>query len=75
MGNGIEVESWAKVEGHCAIECDVVGDEVQMRLGDRSSGLDLIFTEEGLENMVDKCSGALREIRACDEESVCQSTR
>lgn len=69
MGNGIYVDSWAKVEGDCEIECEVVGDETQFRFGGRRTGLDLIFTEEGLENMAEKCTEALRQLRAQEPEA------
>jgi hypothetical protein len=61
---GICADSWVRVEGPCAITCEVVGTEAQFRFGDsRSSGLDLIITEDALENVIAACMDALRQIR------------
>lgn len=63
--NGVCVDSWARIEGQCLITYDVAGDEAQFRFGGtRSSGIDLIITEEGLENLVQASTEALRKIRA-----------
>lgn len=63
--SGICVDSWVRVEGPCDITCDVVGDEAQFRFGgERSTGLQMIVTEEVLENLVQKSADALHRIRA-----------
>jgi hypothetical protein len=63
--SGILVDSWVRVEGHCGITWDVIGDEAQFRFGgERSTGLQMIVTEEGLENLVQESTDALRRMRA-----------
>jgi hypothetical protein len=63
--SGICVDSWVKVEGHCSITCDVVGDEAEFRFcGAHSTGLHLIATEEGLEKLVHTSMDALHRMRA-----------
>jgi hypothetical protein len=62
---GICVDSWVRVEGHCGITCDVVGDEAQFRFGGaRSTGLQMIVTEDALEKLVHTSMDALRTMRA-----------
>jgi hypothetical protein len=59
------VDSWVKVEGHCGITCDVVGDEAEFRFGGTNfPGLCMIVTEEGLEKIVHTSMDALRGMRA-----------
>jgi len=63
--SGICVDSWVKVEGHCSITCDIVGDEAEFRFGGAySTGLCMIVTEEGLEKLVHTSTDALRRMRA-----------
>lgn len=62
---GIKVDSWVKIEGNCEIVCEVVGEEAQFRFGgERSPGLDMVVTEQGLENLVQASTDALRRMRA-----------
>ncbi|MGB6162171.1 MAG: hypothetical protein WCF33_08405 [Pseudonocardiaceae bacterium] len=62
---GICVDSWVRVEGHCGITCDVVGDEAQFRFGGaRSTGLQMIVTEDALEKLVHTSMDALHTMRA-----------
>jgi hypothetical protein len=61
---GIAVDAWVRIEEDCPIACDVVGGEAQFRFGGRrSDGIDLIVTEQGLENIVQACSRALETMR------------
>lgn len=61
----IHVDSWVKVEDHCNITCDVVGDEAEFRFGGtRSTGLYMIVTEESLEKLVHISTDALHRMRA-----------
>ena len=63
--SGICVDSWVRVEGCCGITCDVVGDEAQFRFGGaRSTGLQMIVTEDALEKIVHTSTHALRRMRA-----------
>lgn len=62
--SGICVDSWVRVEGHCGITCDVVGDEAEFRFGGAcSTGLHMIVTEEGLEKLVHTSIDALHRMR------------
>ncbi|SNR48721.1 hypothetical protein SAMN06265360_10783 [Haloechinothrix alba] len=63
--HGIEVDSWVRIDGSCRITGEVVGDEAQLRLGGvRSSGLDMIADEAGLERLVARCSEVLDTMRS-----------
>ncbi len=53
MNHGISVDSWALIEDDCRIKVDIAGDQAQFRFGgSRTSGIDLVFTEQGLANLV-----------------------
>jgi hypothetical protein len=62
--SGIGVDAWVKIDGDCDITWDVEGEEAEFRFGGRSYGLDMIVTEEGLENLVRKGTEALHRMRA-----------
>lgn len=63
--SGICVDSWVRVEDHCGITCEVVGDEAEFRFGgERSTGLHMIVTEEGLEKIARTSVDALHKMRA-----------
>lgn len=67
---GIIVDSWVRVEGHCDMSCDVTGDEAELRFGDEAAtGLQMIVTEEGLENLVRMGTDALNKMRANLDEA------
>jgi hypothetical protein len=63
MSNGITLDSWANIDGQCQIECDIVGDQAQFRLGGRGSGLDLVCTEQGPANFLEQATIALEQMR------------
>lgn len=42
----------------------VFGDEVEFRVGGQMDGMDIVFTEPGLERLVAQGERALRELRA-----------
>lgn len=42
----------------------LVDDEVEFRLGGQVDGMDIVFTELGLERLVSQGEQALRELRA-----------
>nr|WP_042182679.1 hypothetical protein [Kibdelosporangium sp. MJ126-NF4]CEL15143.1 hypothetical protein [Kibdelosporangium sp. MJ126-NF4]CTQ93261.1 hypothetical protein [Kibdelosporangium sp. MJ126-NF4] len=63
MHNGISVDSWALVEDDCTIKVDIAGDQAQFRFGGRNSGLDIVFTEQGLANLVEQSTEALKQLR------------
>ncbi|MCE6994168.1 hypothetical protein LZG04_04980 [Saccharothrix sp. S26] len=64
---GIAVDSWVRVEAHCSIETEVVGDEAQFTFSGRRGGeLSLVVTEAGLEKVVEHFQQALAEIRSAD---------
>lgn len=72
--SGICVDSWVRVADSCDITFDVVGDEAQFRFGGEcSTGLQMIVTEEALENLVQKSTDALHRIRAELGKMECQS--
>jgi hypothetical protein len=62
--SGIKVDSWVAVEGDCQIDFDVVGQEIQFRLGGvHDGGLDLVFSERGLAKLAAKVTEALAQVR------------
>jgi hypothetical protein len=62
-GKGLELGTWARIEEDCPIEFVALQDEVEMSLGGRRSGFDLVITEGGLENLILAAQGALRTFR------------
>lgn len=64
---GIAVDSWVRVEAHCEIETEVVGDEAQFTFSGRRRGeLSLVVTEAGLEKVVEHFQRALDRIRSAE---------
>jgi hypothetical protein len=67
---GISVDSWVRVEEHCSIEAEVVGDEAQFVFSGRRGGeLSLVVTEAGLEKVVEHFQRALDRLRSGDGEA------
>ncbi|MEU4739706.1 hypothetical protein AB0G02_04465 [Actinosynnema sp. NPDC023658] len=65
---GISVDSWVRVEEHCSIEAEVVGDEAQFTFSGRRGGeLSMVVTEGGLEKVVEHFQRALDRIRSTDD--------
>jgi hypothetical protein len=60
---GIAVDALAKVEGQCAMECELVGDEAQFELGSGANSTHLVFTENGLTNLVPLGLSVLNNLR------------
>ena len=71
-GQGLELGTWARIEQDCPIEFVALQEEVEMSLGGRRSGFDLVITEGGLETLIDAASRALqafRERQATDDDA------
>ncbi|HEX3780633.1 MAG TPA: hypothetical protein VHX38_13275 [Pseudonocardiaceae bacterium] len=62
-GTGLELGTWARIDDDCPIEFVALQDEVEMSVGGRRSGFDLVLTEGGLETLVIAAQGALRGLR------------
>ncbi|MGP4020279.1 hypothetical protein [Saccharopolyspora sp. 5N708] len=62
MGD-LKVAAWVRIED-CSMEYAVFDDEVEFRVGGQLDGLDLVFTEQGLQTLVTHGERALRELRA-----------
>jgi hypothetical protein len=59
----LRVAAWVRIED-CSMDYAVFGDEVEFRVGGQLDGMDIIFTELGLERLVTQGERALRELRA-----------
>lgn len=64
--NGIQVDAWARLEGHCPMTVEVVASEAQFEIGNRGASLSLVAEEEGLVKLVEVASGALKKLQASD---------
>jgi hypothetical protein len=62
----LRVAAWVRIDD-CSMDYTVFDDEVEFRVGDRLDGMDLVFTEQGLERIVLQGEQALRELRASQE--------
>jgi hypothetical protein len=62
--NQVVVSTWVKLSGGCNIEYSVIGDQVEFTVGQRDSGFEFVATEEGLEELVEATTAALRDYRA-----------
>ncbi|WP_190815424.1 hypothetical protein [Saccharopolyspora pogona] len=58
-----QVAAWVRIED-CSMDYAVFGDEVEFRVGGQMDGMDIVFTEPGLERLVTQGERALRELRA-----------
>ena len=66
-GRGTSVETWVSVTGSCPITCEVGDRQAQVRFGvEHSFALEVLFTEEALEDLVHTALGALRTMRGDD---------
>lgn len=61
--SGCQVAAWVRIED-CSMEYAVFGDEVEFRIGGQLDGMDIVFSEQGLERLVSQGQAALRELRA-----------
>ncbi|QIZ38965.1 hypothetical protein [Saccharopolyspora sp. ASAGF58] len=57
-----QVAAWVRIED-CSMDYAVFGDEVEFRVGGQLDGIDIVFTETGLERLVTQRERALRELR------------
>ncbi|GGP57281.1 hypothetical protein [Saccharothrix coeruleofusca] len=63
--NGTSVEAWVSVTGSCPITCDVGDSRAQVRFGsEQSFALEVLFTEDALEDLVRTAQQALRTMRS-----------
>jgi hypothetical protein len=60
---GISVDSWVQIEGHCSIEHEVTADEAQLTLGHHTGSLTLVASEQALEHLISVAAHALDQIR------------
>lgn len=60
--NGVDTGVWVEVDD-CPIRYAVCGDVVEMELGGRGSGVELVATEAGLANLLHNGTAALHELR------------
>ena len=68
----MELGTWARIEKSCPIEFVALQEEVEMSLGGRRSGFDLMITKGGLETLIDAAHRALqafRERQAADDDA------
>lgn len=61
----IGVDAWVRIEGHCPITYEPMGEQMQFRLGSaRGCGLTVVLTEQALENLIVAFGEGLRALRA-----------
>ncbi|MGI8306209.1 hypothetical protein [Saccharopolyspora hattusasensis] len=58
-----QVAAWVRIED-CSMDYAVFGEEVEFHVGGQLEGMDIVFTEPGLERLVTQGERALRELRA-----------
>jgi hypothetical protein len=69
--NGIQVDAWARLDGHCPMKVEVVATEAQFEIGHRGASLSLVAEEEeGLVKLVEVASGALEQLRTVDGQGL-----
>jgi hypothetical protein len=68
--NGIQVDAWARLDGHCPMKVEVVATEAQFEIGHRGASLSLVAEEEGLVKLVEVASGALEQLRTVDNQGL-----
>jgi hypothetical protein len=61
---GIAVDAWVKIDGDCALTCDVADGETQLMFGHRSGSLTLLTNENALGRLVRVAGEALRRLQA-----------
>jgi hypothetical protein len=62
-GIGLELGTWARIEDDCPIEYVALRHEVEMTVGGRQAGFDLVVTEGGLETLIATGQAALAALR------------
>jgi hypothetical protein len=61
---GIAVDSFARIESDCSMTCTVVGDEAQFEFGDTTHCLNLIVSDEALEQLSTMIADAMAQFKA-----------
>lgn len=65
---GIALDTWADINGDCAITYGEVNkSNVQILLGHPAGSLHLVLSESGLASLIDVAQAALREVRAANQ--------
>ncbi|MBA8823458.1 hypothetical protein FHX42_000787 [Saccharopolyspora lacisalsi] len=59
----LEMGTWVGLDDE-PVEYTVLRDEVELDLGGRGSGFEILATERGLTVLADRCTEALGELRA-----------
>ncbi|MEV0053218.1 hypothetical protein AB0H34_22285 [Saccharopolyspora shandongensis] len=62
----VEVGAWVRIDD-CPLEYSVIRDEIEFRVGDGCDGLDLVFTERGLANLLAEGADALHAVHTARE--------
>ena len=64
--SGVEVTAWVKISDGTTIDYYVCDEgEVEFSIGGRN-GFDLLTTERGLRNLIDRAQEALRAVQSAD---------
>lgn len=66
---GIMVDAWARIESNCRMEHEVVGGEMQIEFGTRTGVLNLVMTDEVVEQLAARFADAQATFRAMDAEA------
>lgn len=66
---GIDFETWVNIDGDCTMSREVVASEVQIELGHSTGSLHLVFTEGGLNKLIQVADTAVTEMRARNADS------
>ena len=66
MHCGIAVDTWVKIAGGCPIRWEVAGGEARFEIGPEVAVLNLVASEQGLQELIAVAADALRAIQAPD---------
>ena len=68
MDRDVKVNAFARVDRECEIRYEVAGGEAQFTFGQvRGTCLDIVFDDESLAVMTEKCAEALRQVAVADD--------
>ncbi|GLZ37738.1 hypothetical protein [Actinokineospora sp. NBRC 105648] len=60
---GFKVSTWFNLGKDCQIEYSVIGGEIEFALGPDGGDIQIVTTEEGLENLIEVTTKALASVR------------
>lgn len=70
MRGDLKVGTWAEIDDGCPVTYTFDGDDnVELHMGDRRDGFQMIFTRPALERLVLVASKALADVRAATPRS------